>query len=62
VLPRLGQVVTGHGGSYRYLAESIRRFPDRSVFAGWIEDAGLAQVRTRTFAGGIATLYSAWRL
>jgi len=62
VLPRLGQLVTRQGDSYRYLAESIRRFPDRDVFAEQIEDAGLDRVRTRVLSGGIVTLYSAWRL
>lgn len=62
VLPRLGQLVTTQGASYRYLAESIRRFPDRDVFAGQIEEAGLDRVRVHVLSGGIVTLYSAWRL
>jgi demethylmenaquinone methyltransferase/2-methoxy-6-polyprenyl-1,4-benzoquinol methylase len=62
VLPALGAVVAGDGGSYRYLAESIRRFPAQDDFAAMIARAGLDQVRWRNLSGGIAALHSAWRL
>ena len=62
VLPRLGQIVTGQGDAYQYLADSIRRFPTRNTFATWMEGAGLSRVRATPLSGGIATLYSAWRL
>jgi demethylmenaquinone methyltransferase / 2-methoxy-6-polyprenyl-1,4-benzoquinol methylase len=62
VLPRLGQIVTGDGDAYRYLVESIRRFPRQGVVAEAIAEAGLDRVRYRNLAGGIAALYSAWRL
>jgi demethylmenaquinone methyltransferase/2-methoxy-6-polyprenyl-1,4-benzoquinol methylase len=62
VLPRLGGAVAGDEQAYRYLAESIRRFPDQEAFAGLIEEAGLGEVRCRSLAGGIAALHSAWRI
>lgn len=62
VLPQLGELVTGNGDAYRYLAESIRRFPDQEVFARMIAAAGLGQIRMRDLSGGIAALHSAWRL
>jgi demethylmenaquinone methyltransferase / 2-methoxy-6-polyprenyl-1,4-benzoquinol methylase len=62
VLPALGQVVAGDRESYRYLAESIRRFPNQDDFAVMIADAGLGQVRWRDLSGGIAAIHSAWRL
>jgi len=62
VLPRLGQLVAGDGAAYRYLAESIRRFPDQQRFAAMIEQAGLGQVKVRNLSGGIAALHSAWRI
>ena len=62
MLPRLGQFVAGDGAPYRYLAESIRRFPDQAGFAARIEAAGLGQVRYRNLSGGIAALHSAWRI
>jgi demethylmenaquinone methyltransferase / 2-methoxy-6-polyprenyl-1,4-benzoquinol methylase len=62
VLPLLGQIVARDAESYRYLAESIRRFPDQRTFAGMIADAGLANVRVRNLTGGIAAIHSARRL
>ena len=40
VLPRLGRMVAGDEDSYRYLAESIRTFPDQETLAGMMRDAG----------------------
>ena len=62
ILPRLGQMVAGDAEAYRYLAESIRRFPPQAKFAQMIGDAGLEQVRFRNLSGGIAAMHSAWRL
>jgi demethylmenaquinone methyltransferase/2-methoxy-6-polyprenyl-1,4-benzoquinol methylase len=62
VLPRLGEAVTGDGAAYRYLAESIRRFPSQTQFAKRIARAGFAQVKHRDLSGGIAAMHSAWKL
>jgi len=62
VLPKLGSLVAGDADSYKYLAESIRRFPDQQTFAHMIEEAGLEQVSYRNLSGGIAALHSAWRV
>ena len=47
VLPRLGQAVAGDAESYRYLAESIRMFPDQETLAGMMRSAGFARVVAR---------------
>ncbi|HWY62948.1 MAG TPA: bifunctional demethylmenaquinone methyltransferase/2-methoxy-6-polyprenyl-1,4-benzoquinol methylase UbiE [Rhizomicrobium sp.] len=62
LLPRIGGLVAGDEESYRYLAESIRRFPPQAEFAHMIAEAGLDQVKVRTLSGGIAAMHSAWRL
>lgn len=62
VLPRLGQLVAGDRESYRYLVESIRRFPDQDTLAGRIRAAGFGQVRYRNLTGGIAAIHSGWRI
>jgi demethylmenaquinone methyltransferase/2-methoxy-6-polyprenyl-1,4-benzoquinol methylase len=62
VLPRLGRWIAGDADAYRYLAESIRRFPDQASFAKRIAAAGLEQIKVRNLSGGIAALHSAWRL
>jgi demethylmenaquinone methyltransferase/2-methoxy-6-polyprenyl-1,4-benzoquinol methylase len=62
ILPWLGARVAADQAAYRYLAESIRQFPDQATFARMIERAGLDRVGYRNLAGGIAALHSAWRL
>jgi demethylmenaquinone methyltransferase/2-methoxy-6-polyprenyl-1,4-benzoquinol methylase len=62
VLPRLGELVTGDGAAYRYLAESIRRFPGQTSFAAAIRNAGFSQVKFRNLSGGIAAIHSGWKL
>jgi len=61
-IPALGQLVAGDSTSYRYLVESIRRFPDQKNFMRLIENAGFERVRYRNLTGGIAAVHSAWRL
>jgi demethylmenaquinone methyltransferase/2-methoxy-6-polyprenyl-1,4-benzoquinol methylase len=60
VLPWLGDKVAGDAASYRYLAESIRRFPDQPHLASMMAAAGFERIRVRDLAGGIAALHSAW--
>jgi demethylmenaquinone methyltransferase/2-methoxy-6-polyprenyl-1,4-benzoquinol methylase len=62
VLPRLGQMVAGDAEAYRYLAESIRRFPAQAKFARMIESAGLSRVKVRNLTGGVAAMHSAWKI
>jgi demethylmenaquinone methyltransferase/2-methoxy-6-polyprenyl-1,4-benzoquinol methylase len=62
VIPALGQALAGDRDSYRYLVESIRRFPDQPTFAAMIAGAGFGQVRFRNLSMGVAALHSAWKL
>ena len=62
VLPRLGGLIAGDSGSYRYLVESIRTFPDQQHLAAMMEAAGFARVSVRNLSGGIAAIHSGWRL
>jgi demethylmenaquinone methyltransferase/2-methoxy-6-polyprenyl-1,4-benzoquinol methylase len=61
VLPALGARVAGDADSYRYLAESIRTFPDGEALAGMLRDAGLERVGWRGLSGGIVAIHSGWR-
>jgi len=61
-IPALGAIVAGDAPSYRYLVESIRRFPDQKSFACLIEGAGFERVRYRNLTGGIAAIHSGWRI
>lgn len=62
LLPKIGGIVAKDEESYRYLVESIRKFPDQETFAGMIRDAGFGQVAVRDLTGGIAALHSAYRI
>ena len=62
VIPALGRMVTGDAGAYRYLVESIRRFPRPKAFAHMIEAAGVRRASFELMTGGIVALHSAWRL
>jgi demethylmenaquinone methyltransferase / 2-methoxy-6-polyprenyl-1,4-benzoquinol methylase len=62
VIPAMGGVVTGDAESYRYLVESIRRFPSRAAFARMIEAAGFRRVTCRTMSGGIVAIHSGWKI
>lgn len=61
-IPRLGQAITGDGEPYRYLVESIRKFPAQREFARMIEAAGFDRVSWTDYSGGIAALHSGWKL
>jgi demethylmenaquinone methyltransferase/2-methoxy-6-polyprenyl-1,4-benzoquinol methylase len=62
VIPTLGRLVAGDADSYRYLVESIRRFPRPDAFAGMIKTAGFGRVSFQRMTGGIVALHSGWRL
>jgi demethylmenaquinone methyltransferase/2-methoxy-6-polyprenyl-1,4-benzoquinol methylase len=62
ILPRLGEAVAGDGAAYRYLAESIRRWPAQGLFAKLIGNAGFSMVKFRNLSGGIAAIHSGWKL
>jgi demethylmenaquinone methyltransferase/2-methoxy-6-polyprenyl-1,4-benzoquinol methylase len=62
VLPRVGQAVAGDSESYRYLAESIRTFPDQETLADMLRAARLSRVKYENLSGGIAAIHSGWRL
>jgi demethylmenaquinone methyltransferase/2-methoxy-6-polyprenyl-1,4-benzoquinol methylase len=61
-IPALGGLVAGDSASYRYLVESIRRFPDQKAFTRLIETAGFERACYRNLTGGIAAIHSAWRI
>lgn len=62
LIPSLGRAVTGDAESYRYLVESIRKFPRPDAFAETIRAAGFSRVNWQSLSGGIVALHSGWRL
>jgi len=62
VIPALGRIVAGDEAPYRYLVESISRFPRPALFSRMIEAAGFRRVTHRPLSGNIAAIHSAWKL
>ena len=62
VLPALGKYIADDPAAYRYLAESIREFPDPHELSKEFSDAGFCNITSQTFNGGIVAIHSAWRI
>jgi demethylmenaquinone methyltransferase / 2-methoxy-6-polyprenyl-1,4-benzoquinol methylase len=62
LMPLMGKLIANDEDSYRYLAESIRRFPRPPVFEGMIRDAGFANTRVETILGGAVNIHSGWKV
>ena len=62
LVPQIGKAIAGDEDSYRYLIESIRRFPDQETFLTMVHDAGFEQAKYRDLTMGVAALHSGWKL
>ena len=62
VVPRLGQLLAQDADSYRYLVESIRRFPDMPTFERMIGEAGFGNTRVEPMLGGLVAIHSGWKI
>ena len=61
-LPFFGRVIARDAESYRYLHESIRRFPPQRELARRMGEAGFANVAWRDMTLGVVALHSGWRI
>jgi demethylmenaquinone methyltransferase/2-methoxy-6-polyprenyl-1,4-benzoquinol methylase len=62
LIPRIGRAVAKDEGSYRYLVESIRRFPKPEAFRQMIAEAGFVQANAETILGGLVCIHSGWKI
>lgn len=62
VIPRIGRAVANDEASYRYLVESIRRFPRLQQFRQMIADAGFQQTSAEPILGGLVAIHGGWRI
>jgi demethylmenaquinone methyltransferase/2-methoxy-6-polyprenyl-1,4-benzoquinol methylase len=62
VIPRIGKVVADDEASYRYLVESIRRFPKPEAFRRMIEEAGFVRTAAEPLLGGLVAIHSGWKI
>jgi len=61
LVPQIGQMIAGDAESYRYLIESIRRFPPMPEFQNMIRDAGFTQTKVEPILGGLVAIHSGWK-
>ncbi len=61
LLPKIGKFVANDEASYRYLAESIRKFPDQQTLLGMMRDAGFERVTHHNLSGGIVALHKGFK-
>jgi demethylmenaquinone methyltransferase/2-methoxy-6-polyprenyl-1,4-benzoquinol methylase len=61
VLPWLGKVIAQDEASYRYLAESIRRFPDQETLKSMMQAAGFGNCSYHNLSGGIVALHRGYK-
>jgi demethylmenaquinone methyltransferase / 2-methoxy-6-polyprenyl-1,4-benzoquinol methylase len=62
IVPQLGKLLAKDEDSYRYLIESIRRFPDMPTFEHMIAQAGFTQTKVEPMLGGLVAIHSGWRI
>ena len=62
LVPKLGKAIAGDEDSYRYLVESIRRFPDMQNFKRMIGEAGFVQTKVEPILGGLVAIHSGWKV
>lgn len=62
MVPKIGQIVAKDEESYRYLIESIRRFPDMPSFERMVSAAGFVQTKVEPLLGGLVAIHSGWKI
>ena len=62
ILPKIGKAIAGDEDSYRYLAESIAKFPPMEKFESMIRGAGFEQTKIEPMMGGLVCIHSGWKI
>ena len=61
-IPKMGKLIVGDSDSYKYLVESIRKFPNQEDFLDMLKNAGFENSKYRNLSLGIAALHSGWKI
>jgi len=62
VIPKLGKAIADDEASYKYLVESIQRFPRPETFRAMVERAGFVRSAAEPMLGGLVTIHSGWKI
>ena len=62
LIPRIGKAVAKDEDSYRYLVESIRRFPRMEAFEAMIGEGGFKSTSVEPILGGLVAIHGGWKI
>jgi demethylmenaquinone methyltransferase / 2-methoxy-6-polyprenyl-1,4-benzoquinol methylase len=62
IIPRIGRAIADDEASYRYLVESIRRFPRPNAFKAMVAQAGFVRASAEPMLGGLVSIHSGWKI
>jgi len=62
IIPFIGKIVAKDEKSYRYLVESIRKFPTQESFKESIIDAGFSKVNYMNLSCGVVAIHTGYKL
>jgi demethylmenaquinone methyltransferase/2-methoxy-6-polyprenyl-1,4-benzoquinol methylase len=62
IVPKLGKLLANDEESYRYLVESIRRFPPMDAYKAMIAEAGFVSTKVEPMLGGLVAIHSGWKI
>ena len=62
LIPRIGKAVADDEESYRYLVESIGRFPRPNLFRAMVSNAGFVRANAEPMLGGLVTIHNGWKI
>ena len=58
ILPFLGRLFSKDNSAYRYLPESVEKFPDGKEFLTLLKNSGFTETRQYRQTFGVATIYT----
>ncbi|MAQ70867.1 MAG: bifunctional demethylmenaquinone methyltransferase/2-methoxy-6-polyprenyl-1,4-benzoquinol methylase UbiE [Alphaproteobacteria bacterium] len=61
VIPKIGKIVAGDEGSYKYLVESIRKFPKPAALEKRMHEAGFGKTHSLPMSLGIVCIHEGWK-
>jgi demethylmenaquinone methyltransferase/2-methoxy-6-polyprenyl-1,4-benzoquinol methylase len=62
ILPFFGKLFSKDRSAYRYLPDSVMKFPDNEAFLKLLSEAGFSNTRQVKLTGGVASIYTGIRL
>ena len=61
ILPKIGNLISGHSNAYTYLPESVANFPNQKKFVEWIEKTGFKKVSFAELTFGIVSIHRGFK-